>query len=228
MIRDLADQMDRHLVMILFSGGGVALCRVGVGRDTDAVTLPDIGIGVVDGPRRVQRIHQKFRGRHRRLAPGNDPQFSFIGDDEKLPGMPHGLVGQQKDRRPEYLGQIEAFDGQIEGLLDVHRRQRDDRIVPAGGTVLHRVEIALADPGGDPVAGPRPLHVHHHVGKLVLDPPAQAFELQTDARTRGDGHGLHAGNGCASHRMDRGQFILHLDRHAAHFGKALRNRFRDL
>ncbi len=154
------------------------------------------------------------------MNPFDHLQLRFLGDDQKLPGMPHGFVGEQEYRAAENFRKIETFDGQVESLLGGFGGEGDRATVSSGRTVADRVEIPLPHAGGDAVAGAGPLDIDDHVGDLVLDSPSQSFQFQADPRSGGDGHGLQTADRGTSHGVDGGQFIFHLQADPTHLGQA--------
>ena len=149
------------------------------------------------------------------------------GRDERLPRVGHHLVGEDDDRDPVFLGQVEGEDGGLEAVLHGRDGQDDDGVIPVGPPAgLHH--ISLRGKGGKACARPPPHHVHDHTGDFRDGRKTQIFLHQRKARAAGSRHGFEAAHRGADDSSHAGDLVFHLDELAAHLGQLAGEQLGDL
>ncbi len=98
---------------------------------------------LVQEPRQGLDVHAA-----REHLPIHDGDGVGFGDDQLFPHVAEEGIGEDEDRSPEPLGEVEGVDGVVEALL-YRGGDQGDRLVVAVGAASRLDHVALELHGGD-------------------------------------------------------------------------------
>src|SRR3990172_7705531 len=154
----------------------------------------------------------------------NDLDLVGWRDNHFFMHVADGLVGQDDDRNPVELRQVEGLDGEVETFLRAVRAQGDDHVV-AMRAVARLHHVLLRGQRGQAGGRSAALHVGDHHRGFGHAGQAEVFHHQGKAGAAGHGHHLLPCPCRTDIGGDGGEFVFHLDEQRAHLrrplGKAL-------
>ena len=170
----------------------------------------------VGAAHRIERHHEVVLARDHEVE-----AVVVVGDEQVFPHVRDDLIGEDRHRRAEALGQVEGVDRQPERFLHRRRREHDRLEVAAVARVARDVELALARRSRDAADRPHPHGIDDHQWDLVGDGPAVSVVHQRVAGPRRRRHRLEATEARTRAGVHAGQLVLALHVIPADLGQAL-------